>query len=56
VEQGTNILAGTSKDGILKAYNDSRSRIPSTDLKPKPPMWDGKSAMRIWDILLEKKK
>ncbi|MFZ5568876.1 MAG: non-hydrolyzing UDP-N-acetylglucosamine 2-epimerase [Thermodesulfobacteriota bacterium] len=49
IEQGTNILAGTSKDGILKAYRESQTR----DMKDRrlPPKWDGKASKRIWDIV-----
>jgi UDP-N-acetylglucosamine 2-epimerase (non-hydrolysing) len=49
VEMGTNVLAGTTKTGILHAYRRSlekraRSRVP--------PLWDGKASERIWRILL----
>ena len=49
VEMGTNVLAGTTKTGILHVYRRSlekraRSRVP--------PLWDGKASERIWRILL----
>ncbi len=43
IEYGTNRLAGTSKDSILKAWLDIRDR----DLKARiPPLWDGKAGLR----------
>ena len=52
VHQGTNLLVGTSSKGILEAY----SRFKSGDKKPKlhPELWDGKTALRIIEILLTK--
>jgi UDP-N-acetylglucosamine 2-epimerase (non-hydrolysing) len=51
VKMGTNILAGTKKVSILKAFEQAVA-------KPKnkfnvPPKWDGKAAERIWEILLK---
>lgn len=48
-EMGSNILAGTSTQGILDAYrqalkDNSRSQIP--------PLWDGKASERIWEVIL----
>jgi UDP-N-acetylglucosamine 2-epimerase (non-hydrolysing) len=48
VEIGTNVLAGTSKDGILKAYNKALAKAEHAAV---PPLWDGKAAERIWEIL-----
>jgi UDP-N-acetylglucosamine 2-epimerase (non-hydrolysing) len=50
VEMGTNTMVGTSKDGIVAAYDlfrrgeRKKGRIP--------PLWDGKAAERIVEILL----
>ena len=50
VEMGTNTMVGTSKAGMLAAYDlfrrgeRKKGRIP--------PLWDGKAAERIVDILL----
>jgi UDP-N-acetylglucosamine 2-epimerase (non-hydrolysing) len=52
IELGSNILAGTQKNSILKAYheatNNSHRRLKT------PPKWDGKAAERIWNIIRSK--
>jgi UDP-N-acetylglucosamine 2-epimerase (non-hydrolysing) len=50
IKMGTNILAGTKKESILKAFEEAVSR-PKDQFKV-PPKWDGKAAERIWKILL----
>ncbi|TWJ19064.1 non-hydrolyzing UDP-N-acetylglucosamine 2-epimerase [Geobacter argillaceus] len=45
---GTNVLAGTSPEGILAAYRQSLARLPEAVV---PPLWDGHAADRIWSIL-----
>jgi UDP-N-acetylglucosamine 2-epimerase (non-hydrolysing) len=50
IKMGTNILAGTKKASILKAFEEAVSR-PKAQFKV-PPKWDGKAAERIWKILL----
>jgi UDP-N-acetylglucosamine 2-epimerase (non-hydrolysing) len=52
IKMGTNILAGTKKDSILKAFEEAIAR-PKGHFKV-PPKWDGKAAERIWKILLKK--
>ncbi len=52
IKMGTNILAGTKKESILKAFEEAVAR-PEDQFKV-PPKWDGKAAERIWEILLEK--
>jgi UDP-N-acetylglucosamine 2-epimerase (non-hydrolysing) len=48
VEQGSNVLAGTSKESVLKAYEEFKKNPKSGSL---PEFWDGKTAARILDIL-----
>ncbi|HIC86550.1 MAG TPA: UDP-N-acetyl glucosamine 2-epimerase, partial [Desulfobacterales bacterium] len=50
IEMGTNILAGTSKDSILKAYTKALQR--GRGKAKVPPKWDGRAAERIWEVLL----
>lgn len=52
IKMGTNILAGTKKESILKAFEEAINR-PKDKFKV-PPKWDGKAAERIWKILLKK--
>jgi len=52
IKMGTNILAGTKKESILKAFEEAVAR-PKDQFKV-PPKWDGKAAERIWEILLKK--
>ena len=49
VEKGTNILAGTSRDGIRAAIRTQSQRKVQTEM---PMHWDGKAATRIVDILV----
>ena len=50
ITHGTNRLAGTSSESILRAYDDLR-RDPPRPIEP-PPLWDGRAAGRIVDGLL----
>jgi UDP-N-acetylglucosamine 2-epimerase (non-hydrolysing) len=50
VELGTNVLAGTTKEGILQAYAESLGKAKRASI---PPLWDGRASERIWEILLE---
>jgi len=52
IKMGTNILAGTKKESILTAFEEAVAR-PREQFKV-PPKWDGKTAERIWEILLKK--
>jgi hypothetical protein len=47
---GSNTLAGTRADGILRAYRRMLSRDRSRFRIP--PKWDGKSAERIWKAVM----
>lgn len=52
IEEGTNILAGTTKESILSAY----SLFKNSDLKKGkiPKFWDGKTSQRIVSVLKQK--
>ena len=52
IEMGTNVLAGTKKEPILRAFE--KAVVRSRNRFKVPPKWDGKAAERIWKILLEK--
>ncbi len=49
VDIGTNILAGTTRDGILNAYRNSLEKVKTAKV---PSFWDGKASERIWEALL----
>lgn len=51
VEMGTNVIAGTTKIGILQAY---RRSLEKRDRSRVPPLWDGMASERIWGILLSR--
>lgn len=53
VEEGTNTLVGTSRQGILNAYNEFKKGDKKTGKVPE--LWDGRAAKRIVDVLLQKK-
>ena len=48
VKVGTNVLAGTSKDGIRRAI---RQQIESSVSHVVPEGWDGRSAQRILNAI-----
>jgi UDP-N-acetylglucosamine 2-epimerase (non-hydrolysing) len=48
VDIGTNVLAGTTREGILNAYRDSLQKKAHAAI---PPKWDGKASERIWEVL-----
>jgi UDP-N-acetylglucosamine 2-epimerase (non-hydrolysing) len=50
VSLGTNVLAGTSVDGICVAYDESLKKKVRAVV---PPMWDGRASERIWNILMQ---
>jgi len=47
---GTNVLAGTTKDGILKAYRQCFEKVKTATI---PPFWDGRAAERIWEVIIK---
>jgi UDP-N-acetylglucosamine 2-epimerase (non-hydrolysing) len=50
IDEGTNILAGTKREAILAAYATHKVSPPSGRV---PRFWDGKSAQRIDEALME---
>ncbi len=50
IQMGTNVLGGTKKTSILKAYRKRMKKNRKDFLKP--PKWDGKASERIWEVLL----
>lgn len=50
ITQGTNQLVGRDPDKLLTA---ARSMLASPPPPRKPPLWDGRAAERIADVLLE---
>jgi UDP-N-acetylglucosamine 2-epimerase (non-hydrolysing) len=51
LERGTNVLAGTARNGIQNAI---RSQTQREALRSAPENWDGRAAQRIVDILASK--
>ena len=50
VSIGSNVLAGTSMEGICSAYHESLAKKAHASV---PPMWDGLASERIWNTLLQ---
>ncbi len=53
IHQGTNRLVGMDGASIIEAYKSAASNKHQSN---KPPLWDGKSASRIADVLEDKLK
>jgi UDP-N-acetylglucosamine 2-epimerase (non-hydrolysing) len=53
VELGTNVLGGTSREGILKAYGEALEKAKHAAV---PPLWDGRASERIWGVMREGEK
>jgi UDP-N-acetylglucosamine 2-epimerase (non-hydrolysing) len=51
IEEGTNVLVGTTRDKILKEFNKFKNG--NRKLGRRPELWDGKAADRIVRVLLE---
>jgi UDP-N-acetylglucosamine 2-epimerase (non-hydrolysing) len=54
VDEGTNVLVGSSLERIIEAVNDLADRSQST--MKLPDMWDGKAATRLLDVLMKMEK
>ncbi len=50
VEVGTNVLAGTRRESILAAVQESLVKVRTASV---PPLWDGKAAERFWKVLTQ---
>jgi len=48
ITKGTNVLAGTDRDNIVRA---AASQLSSPKMNLVPPLWDGKASERIVDVL-----
>lgn len=53
VSCGTNILAGTKKENIIKAALEKLNSSYLADRQRIPPLWDGKAAERIVEKIVE---
>ncbi len=56
VELGTNTIAGTDPANIVAAAFRALDESPNTSAPRVPPLWDGHTADRILDALIEKSK
>lgn len=54
VEMGTNIIAGTEPANITRAAFRALDNRPNTSALCVPPLWDGHTADRILDALIER--
>jgi len=50
VTVGSNVLAGTTREGILYAYEQALAKAAVAAV---PPLWDGRASERIWRILAD---
>jgi UDP-N-acetylglucosamine 2-epimerase (non-hydrolysing) len=50
VEIGTNVLAGTKKENIIRAYDEAREKAKYSKV---PPLWDGKASERMWKVIAQ---
>src|SRR6267378_2566121 len=55
VEMGTNTIAGTNPANIIKAAFGALDHPPNKSAPRVPPLWDGQTADRILDALIERK-
>jgi UDP-N-acetylglucosamine 2-epimerase (non-hydrolysing) len=54
VEMGTNVVAGTDPANITRAALNALDNPPNTSALRVPPLWDGHTADRILEALLER--
>ncbi len=55
IEMGTNILVGTDPEKIKLAADEALSKDQHSNIKI-PPLWDGKAAIRICDVLSKERQ
>jgi len=55
IEMGTNVLVGTNSEKIKQTAFEVLARKADSKDKKIPPLWDGRTAERICDILFEMK-
>jgi len=53
IEMGTNVLVGTNPENITKAAFEILENADYSENAQVPPLWDGKTALRICDAVLE---
>uniref|UniRef100_A0A7C4RPQ7 UDP-N-acetylglucosamine 2-epimerase (Non-hydrolyzing) n=1 Tax=Desulfatirhabdium butyrativorans TaxID=340467 RepID=A0A7C4RPQ7_9BACT len=57
IEMGTNVLAGNTTEGILKAFERQMAGRGSAHHQVRrPPLWDGRAAERIVEVLAKRAK
>lgn len=54
IQQGTNILVGLDPEAVLRAACECLAARHWS--RPAPPLWDGKAASRIMNVLLERNR
>jgi UDP-N-acetylglucosamine 2-epimerase (non-hydrolysing) len=54
VEMGTNTIAGTDSARIIEAALSALNQSPNTGAPRVPPLWDGHTADRILEVLIER--
>ncbi len=52
ITEGTNVLAGTTRDGIVRALDDARTKAAAGRC---PELWDGRAGRRILDALVRRR-
>jgi UDP-N-acetylglucosamine 2-epimerase (non-hydrolysing) len=53
VEMGTNTIVGTDTNRIIAAANHALTELPHEASRPVPDLWDGHTADRILDAVIE---
>jgi len=53
VSEGTNQIAGTGREGIVRAFDRALAAAQDAGKKPLPALWDGHAAERVAAVLAE---
>ena len=53
---GTNRVVGTDPERIVRVADEALDRAPSQEPPRIPPLWDGKTADRILDAIIERSR